>query len=248
MASSASLFCYRPKEPPAITGRDLAGFVEQFARLGIHKPESEEIKYQVKFGRAIDQNDKPTFWEKLVHRGKASAEVFEMHEIKWDIEEQFSALDDMASSLAKHNKKIYRAYLSLGWPIANVTDDLKRVNSPENTNDFIPDQWGMEIGPVETASFSEPEETVGSSVQVGWISVSISGNGYLFPWSFTELVQRAERNPGMRKLMQLCKSTWPVPPAKVEARVVKLRKQLGKLWPYAQHDLPWDWYWGLHEG
>jgi hypothetical protein len=138
--------------------------------------------------------------------------------------------------------------LSLGWPTDALTDDLKRVDSPENDNDFVPDLWAMEIGPIETASFSEPADTIGAPAQVGWIGVSISGYGYLFPWTFTELVQKAERNPGMQKVMQMCKTTWPVPPGRVEPRIVKLRKQLGPLWPYPQHDLPWDWYWGLREG
>ncbi len=82
---------------------------------------------------------------------------------------------------------------------------------------------------------------------VGWIAVNLDGPGYLFPWSFRDLVDRAEAIAPVRELMSLCRRTWPVAPGEPDRRVIEARRMMGELWPYPRLDGPWDWSWGLGE-
>jgi hypothetical protein len=100
----------------------------------------------------------------------------------------------------------------------------------------------MEIGPILSCDLG-----CEAPFHVGWVSVSLSGYGYLYPWSFAELVQRAEGHPAIGRMTDLCRATWPVDAGRPDQQLKKLRKQMGDLWPYPKIDRPWDWYWGLCE-
>lgn len=236
MSFYTALMFYRPTPPPMVSGRGLAEFVRAFARLGLSQNEGP-MTASLKFGEAIDQDEKPASWFEPLIPG-----IGETQEIEWDVEESCGSLANMAQLLSDHDRPIYRGYLGLGKATDDVSDHLKRVGSPENETDLVPDAWSLEIGLIESVALNLQEALV-----VGWISVAISGNGYLYPWSFRELVERAERHPSIRRLMQLCRETWPVLPEAPTAQEIEKREQMGDLWPYGRHDLPWDWYWGLHE-
>jgi hypothetical protein len=108
--------------------------------------------------------------------------------------------------------------------------------------DLYLDQWFMEIGPIISCDLGSED-----LFHVGWLSVSLSGYGYLYPWTFAELVQRAEGDSSIRRVTELCRATWPVEAGRRDRRQKTLRKRMGDLWPYPEIDRPWDWYWGLSE-
>lgn len=99
---------------------------------------------------------------------------------------------------------------------------MSRLDTTENEQPFIPDSWSLEIGPVESSSLDS------APFHVGWIRVGISGYGYLWPWTFKDVVARAQANHGMQALMDLCKQARPVPPEPADART------------YERFDLGWD--------
>ena len=122
-----------------------------------------------------------------------------------------------------------------------ITGAIQRINSPENKHDLTLGDWTCEIGPIQSFDLRSDEP-----LQVGWISVSLSGYGYLYPWSFADLVERVEADPGMRRVAELCRKSWPVPVELPDDGIRELRQKVGGLWPYPA-DLPWDWYWGIAE-
>ncbi len=227
---------YRPGTPPRVTGASLARFVRAFAQLGVAKPQVS-LGSSVKFGRGINQDTRLSSWIKWI------GGIGKHREIKWDLDWQPQSTAKLADVLDKNDRPIYRAHLSLGPLTDEIAEGVHRVGSPDNKYELTPDSWSLEIGPVDCYSL----ETEDQLFRVGWIEVSLSGYGYLFPWTFRDLLQRAERLPGIRKVMDLCRSTWPVPSALPDQKTKKLRTRMGELWPYHTVDLPGDWYWGLAE-
>jgi hypothetical protein len=120
---------------------------------------------------------------------------------------------------------------------------ITRKESDDNEIDFLPYELGIHLGPVDVFLLG------GEQVwQAGWIELTISGPGYLFPWTFRDVVQRLESSPLIRKLTDVCRTTWPVAYSAVDDQTVDLRRQAGELWPYDDLRKPWDWYWGIAEG
>jgi hypothetical protein len=83
---------------------------------------------------------------------------------------------------------------------------------------------------------------------VGWIGINLSGYGYLYPWTFADLVHRADQEPAIGKMTALCRDVWPVIHSKPSWRQRRARRKMGELWPYPSTAMPLDWYWGLGEG
>jgi hypothetical protein len=237
MSFYTSVVFYRPRKPPAMTASDIARFIvairgaKVLTRFGSRS-------LSVKFGKSIDKDHKGTTWEKRVAPG-----IAEVHEIKWDVELDGSpSLQDIIDCLNSDHRRIYRAHISLGMPIADVLRDITRTNSAENRIDYCPDQLSIYVGPVELCSLSSS-----TMANAGWISASLHGSGYLFPWTVRELVQRAQSSRAIRRISNLCRSFWPVVSKPPPKRVIGARRQLGDLWPYNNAAKPWDWYWGVQE-
>ena len=166
-----------------------------------------------------------------------------MREIEWDIDDlQPHGLEEIIDTLRGDVRRVYRAHLSIGTPVDSLLQPITRLNSPENDRDFTPDTLSISIGPVKVASLGSDD-----IAHVGWISVNLSGYGYLYPWTIREVVDRLEATPEIRRLADLCRTFWPVPPAPPRAEVVAARGEMGDLWPYDQADKEWDWYWGVQE-
>jgi hypothetical protein len=233
---TTELHFYRPTDPPIVTGGSLAEFVRAFQNLGLCEEKGSRA-VRLKFGEAIDQDEKPSAVYEPVN-----SVVYSVSEIEWDAAEQCESVSSVQTLLAAIRKPIYRAHLELGAATDDVIEQLKRVNSPDNDTDLWLTGWGLHIEPILSASFTT------ETYFIGWISVSISGYGYLFPWTFSDLVQRAEAHPGIRQLKELCRRTWPVEARSPTPQQQEVRKQMGELWPYDRIDLRWDWYWGLQEG
>ena len=164
-----------------------------------------------------------------------------MSEIEWDLDLSHpGGIQEMIDALATDGRRIYRAHVSLGTPIDAVLQPVTRINSPENELDFCPDSLSVDTGPIERHGCD-------FRAFVGWIGLSLSGYGYLFPWTCRDVFQRLENTPEIRHIAEVCRSFWPVAPKLVEDRIVEVRKELGELWPYENLDKRWDWYWGIEE-
>jgi hypothetical protein len=237
MSFYTSLLYYRPTPPPIITGPDLAAFVRAFDQLAV-STENGPYTLQIKFGKAIDQDDKPAHWMQPMRDAPG---ISTLAEIDWDIDKFCGSLEEDATQIGSHEQPIYRGFLSLGSVVENVGKDLRRAPCADNDQELCFDDWNMTIGPVQCSSLQ------GKQFSVGWIALKLSGYGYLFPWTFAHLVRRAERNPTLQKVTRLLQETWPVPAKAPLPEHVAERKMMGELWPYPDLDRPWDWYWGLRE-
>jgi hypothetical protein len=238
MSFYTGLVYYRPCAPPPVTADDLSRFIARIRDTGT-LADSGFGSLNVKFGQSIDQDDERTYWEEPTVPG-----IFELHEIEWDLcRRDRPTVEQIIASLASDQRRVYRAHVGLGMPIDDVRLPITRKNSPENKINFFPDKLSIAIGPIECFR-------LGSDClhHVGWIGVSLSGGGYLYPWTFRELVKRAEASPAIQRIMEACRAHWPVPAEPPEPRFVAARKEFSDFWPYDDVDRPWDWYWGLQEG
>jgi hypothetical protein len=231
-----TLHFYRPTPPPVVTGESLVNFVEAFRRLGVSTDDGP-LTVDVKFGSRIDQDQKQSLWEEPLGEGVAV-----IKDLEWDLTVKCQSLHQVSDALAKQKETVYRAFVQLGSTTEEVYNSLERKNSPENEVDLAVDSWSLEIGPITSSSLVCDDEFF-----VGWMSVNISGNGYLFPWTLAELIRRAEGNSRIRQVMELCKATWPVDPKPPDQEQKEMRQRMSDLWPYADIGLPWDWYWGVNE-
>ena len=245
MSFRTTLSFYRPDLPPKMTGADLAGFVSAFAALELSDgPTWTRLGFQVRFGRSVNQDDKPTDWDEPVLEGPEGGGIYITQLIDYDAEARdLPSLVDLAGVLAAlESKTIYRADLILGAIARPVLDGLEREPSAEHELGLYLDSWSLRIGPIFTYDLASE-----GPFHVGWIAVEASGNGYLYPWTFRDLIDRAEALKPIQALMGLCRKTWPVAPVPPRRRAVKARKAMGELWPYPLADQPMDWFWGLVE-
>lgn len=236
MSFYTSLQYYRPTRPPRVTGDSLARFVAAFAGLDVAE-DNGPLTVEVKFGEAIDQDDRPSAWDEPVYET-----ISVVREIDWDVEVHCASPRAVAAALKGHDRPVYRAHIQLGQATADIRLRMGRVGSPENEVDLRLSDWSLEVGPVVAFDLGSEE-----LFQVGWISIGLSGYGYLYPWTFAELVRRAEDHPAIRQMTELCRATWPVQSGRPDRQTKRLRKRMGDLWPYREIDRPWDWYWGLCE-
>jgi hypothetical protein len=240
-----TLSFYRPTKPPTLTGADLAAFVSAFATLGVSDPKAgATFGFEVRFGDSIDQDDQPADWLDPVLEGPSGGGIYTIDSIDYDTEAgDLRSLDELSGALATlEQRPIYRATLTLGQIVRPILDSLRREPSEDNPLGLGLDTWSFEVGPIVTYNLASEEP-----FHVGWIAVQASGPGYLYPWTFRELIGRADAIPQVQELIGLCRRTWPVVPGRLARRIVKARKAMGDLWPYARLDRAWDWYWGLQE-
>jgi hypothetical protein len=163
-------------------------------------------------------------------------------EVDWDVDGTFASLDELITVLRAIRGRVYRAFFALGNLSQQVVEGLRRAGSAENRVNLILDELSLEIGPVEVGDLELPKV-----FQVGWIAVSLSGNGSLRPWTFRDLIARAEACPPVVGLADLCRRAWPVTPKRPGMLQRLRRKRLRHLWPYDAIDRAMDWCWGLHE-
>lgn len=248
MSFQTSLFLYRPQPPRGLTAAKLAGFVRGFAALGLSKP--DYLAYQVKFGKSVDQDDRGTTW----CESASGSWIGVVRSIEYDAEDRnvpdLANLADALDGLSE--RPIYRAWLGLGDLVRPVYDALWREPSEENEKQLgFNLGWSIEVGPIESHDMGGE-----GPFRVGWLAVSLSGQGDPYPWTYRDLIARAEAVPGVSDLLGICRRTWPIDPPRVPLlhvrgssraprRIVQLRKSMGELWPYDDLAEPWDWCWGI---
>jgi hypothetical protein len=245
MSFYTTLAFYRPSAPPQITATDLAGFVASFAALGVADDrKGARFGFEVRFGTSIDQDDKPTDWHEPVLETPSGGGIYATRTIAYDAQNaELRSLSDLGGALsALGRRKIYRANLSLGPVVRPVYEGLRREATAENEVSLSLDSWSLEVGPILSYDLATEEP-----YHVGWVAVQVGGYGYLYPWTFYDLITRAEAISPLQALTDLCRRTWPVAPGPPPRKVVKVRKAMGDLWPYPRADQPWEWSWGLQE-
>jgi hypothetical protein len=238
LGAYSGLLFYRPRTPPRVTGRSLAELVNGHRALGV-AVESGPIGMSLKFGAAIDQDERPTTWDEPIDE---SGTIRVSREIEWDVRRDCDSLSALVEALATQDESIYRAHLMLGSVADPVRACLAGPETPEADAGPGFDVWSFSIEPIQSYD-PETEEPF----WVGWMAVSLSGFGTFYPHSPREFVDRAGTHQGIRGLTDLCRRLWPVEPGRPERTIQKLRQRMGALWPYARTDLPWDWYWGGFE-
>jgi hypothetical protein len=235
MSFYSSLLHYRPGAPaPRVTGTSLARFVAQLPATQAFQDDGLFI-LNVKFGRSIDQDNLPT----ITLEGEGCVKT--VRDIEWDLSPEVKCINDVVSELEGHDRSIYRAHVMLGSAAPSIVDRLSRESSPENEINLYLDTWSIDLGPAIISDLVSP------GFQVGWMDVSLHGGGYLFPWTFRDLITKAESCLEVLAVAQLCRSTWPVPSRRPTWRERRMRKRLGLLWPYEDVWKTWDWCWGLSE-
>jgi hypothetical protein len=251
MSFYTSLNLYRPTRPPRVTGPLLAAFVEELCATGLFERTGAEY-FHVKFGRSIDKDDRDTAEEVPV---PGVPGMFTVRSIKWDVDHDRIALADALTILSNHNRPIYRAAVTLGTLRKDVYTALQTQRPPPEVGENMC-LWdcNVRLGPVTLASLSDD-----ATFAVGWMSVSFSGNGYLFPWTPRDLTSRAASLPQLQPVVEICRKHFPVhpeasptvlaklSPAARRRRVRELRRRMGELWPLDDLDAPWDWFWGVSE-
>lgn len=239
MSFFTSLILYRPTEPPIVATGALSAFVRDLPGTGLFA-DAGTIRASLKFGRALDEDERPASWDEPIdEQGIISV----AREMEWDVEAEAVSLHGLADLLGGTKETIYRAVLALG----DASDALRRhVARPASAADddlgLDLDAWSLELGPVMSYSLGSE-----GPFMVGWIGLSLEGHGQIWPESARELVDRLLRFPGVAELEDLCRRTWPVRAESPTRRVIKARRSMGDLWPYDRADRPWDWCWGVAE-
>jgi hypothetical protein len=218
-----SLMLYRPGKPPLVRGPELARFVREMEALGALSGRGL-FRLEVKYGEAIDEDD-----------------ADDVSDDEWDVDEDPGSVNGLVSALERLERPIYRAFLMMGGAPREIFLALWRPPSTENRVELLLSEWSLGLGPVAVADLESVE-----IVHPGWMELGISGRGYLYPWTFRDLIGRAESSPKVQAVAELCRRSWPVDPGPPDEGERRLRKKLGELWPYDMDRIR-DWAWGLEE-
>ncbi|HEY4310256.1 MAG TPA: hypothetical protein VGN12_12470 [Pirellulales bacterium] len=236
MGFYTSLTYYRPRPAPIVTPRELRLFFLDLLETGVLAREGR-ANFEIKFGSAIDRDDRPSSWLEPIN-----SVISTVKDIAWDWTHEADDIVSMVEALGDESRPIHRAFISLGPATDDLCKQLSRIGSPENDEDFVPDSWSMEFGPI---MLEDP--AAGVEYHIGWMGISFGGNGYIFPWTTAEVLDRIERSTELNKVAAVCQWYWPVPGKKPSFWTRRMRRRLGKLWPYGEVNKPWDWYCAFKE-
>lgn len=264
MSFLSALIFYRPTPPPAVTLAALGEFLKRLNATGIYRPTPNRFhSVQANFGRRIDQDGAEKIGIQVYRRGGiACVRTFDE---RWDFSKKSRAPREQVSHselaqalrtyrhgfvrrLLRTPDTLCRAQCHLGIVANSIWQSVVVV--PENSGSYPMrlDNWSLDIGPV--LLYPDPTQEQAQEIdalQVGWIDLRLSGQGSRGAQTPAQIVARAEAQPSIHAMMQLCRDFWPVEPAPVSEEVIASRRLLGPFWPYAEYDRPWDWYWGFRE-
>lgn len=237
MSFYTSLVYYRPCPPPRVTADDLSHFIAKVQETNTLTDRGLRTM-SIKFGESIDLDDRDTQWVEELPSG-----LYQTREIEWDVERfDRPSLQELIDCLSGDKRIIYRAFIMLGMPTQEVLERITRKDSPENEVDYCPDGLSIQLGPILCSTMATEQP-----LHMGWISVELSGGGYLFPWTFRDAYDRLESSAEIQKITRACQQFWPVKKDPPVPRIAEIREQFKTLWPYDEYDRPWDWFWGLRE-
>ena len=258
MGSYTSAICYRAGGfPPMVLATDLARFTECILALGIL--DGDQMDIQLKFGKAIDQDDKSTHEEEQVSQFTRL-----MLEYDWHINEHNLKHADAVALLThpptsrevprKHHilpqlssaktqietfrQHIYRARFYYGM----LKEEVYRDICHESESNYL--QLTDLSFTIDLVELNDPQES--GIFQVGWMEFSVHGNGYLFPWSYESTLEILRHHPALQQVLAICREMWPATPTPPRRDHIANRARMGKLWAEPV-DAPFDWYWAINE-
>ena len=256
MGTSTTAYCFRSGgEPPVVKPADLARFIERILELDILT--WGNLGVQIKFGKKIDQDDKTTYEEEQVGNNS-----FLMLDYRWDINEERMLYSDALSLLGNSPKlkniilkpklfylklktltkqlssNIYRATITFNEMKESV---WKSLSHQEQRNYLYLSDFSFHITIIEVAN---PQEE--GIYQVGWMAFSVHGNGYLFPWTYEETLEKLRQHPVLNQIRDICRAMWPASATSPGKEIIDNRIKMGKLWSEPV-DAPDDWYWSICE-
>lgn len=220
--------------PPAISGGQLAEFVDRFLSVGITSRDYEFRALEVKFGESIDQDDHGLYFEIPDPEipGLASLGAQDT-----DIQLRGKGID-LVSPLRRQNEVVYRASIGLGCISDGATDGVHAKLG----EGYLPARlfdWSFEIGPLTIES-----PVTGKELMIGWMSLSLGGQGYMTDkLTPKELVECVRELPECRAAEDLVRSCWPVRARSPSSGVRQIRKDMGQYWLGVSEDVPLDWFW-----
>jgi hypothetical protein len=239
--------CYRAgPHPPIVTGADLANFCRQVRAMDILRPDWHWV-VNLKYGSRIDQDDKSTYCEDQV-----TSTLSVVTDYHWDVDHsdltppvalelletppRIPALKALGGCLLGKGvpSKIYRASLRFGLLREELTSTIQHELEG---NCLYLSEVGLRIDVIEIANDDDMY-----TFQVGWMSVDVGGNGYPYPWTYEETLQRVREHPQLGALRDLCRTLWPASESPVPPELVQARQEMGKYWAEPL-DAPYDWYW-----
>lgn len=235
MSFWSSLVLAHAAPPPVVTTTKLAAFLRSLVATRALAA-GEDVLCQVKYGPRIDADDRRpgmTEWDGAIGTDE---------DYPWDRSEAFPSVGDTADALEAETRTVYRAHFGLGWLLPEAVAGLTREPSPENEVGLCLSDLGFTVGPVVVGGLGTDAEAF-----AGWMGLAISGPGYFFPWEYREARERAGSIELVRRLAEVCRQTWPVPPVPVTAEVVAGRQGLSDLWLYDDFVLPQGWWWFVDE-
>jgi len=239
MSFYTSLNYFRPQPPPRVTTRELAAVIQKIYATGAFT--SHMLSgIRVKFGRSIDKDARGTIEE--IPTGTPG--VYSVRSIEFDINHDGKSCPAMIAELNQSDSLIYRAEVQFGSVKKPISSLFTRTGSPENSVELCLWDFALHFGPVYAGMLGEDK-----SRHVGWMGLSLSGNGYLFPWKRAEVLKRAEHSAELQQLAQICSDAWPIDPhtrrkiTNVGNLLARTRKALGK----QDVNTLTAWQWDVHE-
>ncbi len=128
----------------------------------------------------------------------------------WDIDfdsqsdEPGLALGEMCSVIAnRRDALVYRAFVGLGYLSKVNTARLTRHDTEDGAVDLALSDVTFEVGPLEVGRLADDDKRF-----IGWVTLALSGGGYLSPWTCEDLVGRADALPEVKRVKRLCVDTW----------------------------------------
>lgn len=216
MSFFTSLLYFRPQPPPRIKTRELASVVKSlYSTANVQSDILSGIR--VKFGRSIDKDTKNTVSEEETAPG-----VFKLNSIEFDINHDAKTCEAMIAELMESDSIVYRAEIQFGCAKDTIRKLFQRKNSPENEVDLSLTDLRLEIGPIHAQMIGED-----ASRHVGWIALTLSGQGNLFPWTRAEILKRAAQSAELQELAQICSDAWPIDPHPLK-RITNVRNLLAR--------------------
>jgi len=237
MSFWSSLNLVRAAAPPVVTAAAIGRFVSELAATGALAGDETPL-CQIKYGPRVDADEQTTD----VMQWDESGIIGTVCEYPWDRSETFPSLAALSEALTTDDRRVYRAFLSLGGVVPEIVAALTRQPSEQNEVGLCLYGLSFSVGPVLVAG-------LGSEFPVfaGWIGLSFSGPGYFYPWKFRQVRERAEAVESVQRLVATCRAAWPVAPTPASAEAVAGRRHAADLWLYDDFALPPDWLWFASE-
>ena len=208
MSFFTSLVLYRPGPAPAVTADGLGRLCDDLIDAGLLAADVRGREpcggLSVKFGPAADMDDLGTSIEEPDGTGR----FVHVRPIAWDVDlPGRPPVREVAAALREDQRTIYRAWVDLGAAADGLTDPLTREPGPDNERGFYPQDLSLSVGPVTCGMLDE------DATRVGWTAASLSGSGYLFPWTRAETLAKIAAVPALRELEEACQRRFPAPSA-----------------------------------